>query len=250
MIVTGFDSDAGVCAVEFVCAETSLDTDPPTLVVVARAATTSSCSLPSAVDSPDVDAALSLPVATPVSALWFVVEDPLVVVGAGSATSGLLVVSDDSDEPDCVAAEVSSLGEPADDVALVESDASVLPDDTLVLSLSDTPVLGFESDDDEPEPVELPPPADDPPDADSPPLSLLDDAPEPESSACATPVPPASATPKVTAPTPSHLYGSRLSGSARWAPPTRRPGVDDLRCLFDACLPATNSPWICCRARV
>ena len=127
------------------------------------------------------------------------------VVGAGSATSGLLVVSDDSDEPDGVATEVSSPEEPADVVVFLESDASVLPDDVLVLSLSDAPVLGFDPDDDEPEPVDLPPPADDPPDADSPPLSLLDDAPEPESSACATPVPPASATPNVTAPTPSHL---------------------------------------------
>ena len=127
------------------------------------------------------------------------------VVGAGSATSGLLVVSDDADELGGVATEVSSPEEPAGVVVFFGSDASVLADDVLVLSLSDAPVLVFDPDGDELEPVDPPPPADDPPDADSPPLSLLDDAPDPESSACATSVPPASANPNVTAPTPSHL---------------------------------------------
>jgi hypothetical protein len=232
MIATGCDSETEVCAVEFVCADTNLDTEPPTLgAVTVRAATTSSCSLPAAADSPEVDADLSAPVVTPVSALWLVVEEPLVVVGAGSATSGLLVVSEDTGELDGVATEVSSREEPADGVVVFfGSDASGLLDDVLVLSLSDAPTLVFEPDDDEPEPVELPPADDDPPDADSPPLSLLDDAPEPESSACATPVPPASATPSVTAPTPSHVEGSRPTGAALWAPPTLRPGDDDLRC--------------------
>ena len=138
------------------------------------------------------------------SASWLVVEDPVVVVEVGSSTPALaaelLVVSDDCDELDCVAANVSVVFVEPADVVVVVSETSLLPDD--------------ESDDvDEPEPVELllladdaDPEVDAPPDADAPPVPPLDDPPELESSACAMPVPLASAipTPSVTAPTPSH----------------------------------------------
>ena len=76
------------------------------------------------------------------------------------------------------------------------------------------------------------------------PHPLLDELPELESSACAVPVPPASvtATPKVTAPTPSHPWGSRRDRLARWAPLVRCLDVEALTCLPEPFLLAIRPP--------
>ena len=141
-----------------------------------------------------------------------VAEDPVaVVVAVGSSILGLtaapVVVSDDTDGLDGVAAGVSSSV-----VVFLGSDASLLSDDDVLVCLSlsvadDAPALVFESEADELLLLadDADPPLDAPPDADAPPVPLLDDPSEPESSACATPAPLASAIPSVTAPTPNHL---------------------------------------------
>jgi len=160
---------------------------------------------------------LPVPVVAPLFTSGLVVEDPEPVV-VDSSTSGLVAeLFVDSDGVDGVAADVSAVD--ADDVVseddavlddevVFEDDVSsaddfVVPDDDVLVcgSLSVDAVPAFEFDDfeaDEPDPVELLLGEDDDP------ASPLDEAPEPESSACATPVPVASATPSVTAPTPSH----------------------------------------------
>ena len=154
------------------------------------------------------------------------VEDPEVVVVDSSTAGFVAALFVDSDGVDGVAADVSAVDaddvvseddavledeavfeddvSSADDFVVFAPDESLLPDDDVLVCVSlsvDAPVPAFEFDDfeaDEPDPVELLLGEDDDP------ASPLDEAPEPESSACATPVPVASATPSVTAPTPSH----------------------------------------------